>query len=121
MRNFSKNRIYFGILFCVLAILISINLYRTALYEQYYGLIPISVQISLIVIILSNSKYYKISIKFWSGFFLILGPSLKIIGITMQMLVSDSIKVDILYILQRLCLILLGFYFFIKVDKLTEE
>ncbi len=58
--------------------------------QNLIALIPAVVQLIILILILTKNKHAKLGIKIWS-ILLIVGPSLSILGKTIQILLGDDV------------------------------
>ena len=74
-----KNKIFYSLLSAYLIVLLIYNLYTT-LTGNLFGLIPLSIQIALLILILIENRNAKLFIQIWVIVALFVGSGLEIIA-----------------------------------------
>lgn len=85
-----KNQTFHALLLVGIGVLLSWNLYIFSISQNLIALIPATVQVYVLVLVLLKNKNAKLGIKIWS-ILLIVGPSLSILGKTVQVLLGDEV------------------------------
>lgn len=85
-----KNQAFHALLLIGIGVLLSWNLYIFSISQNLIALIPAIVQVFVLVLVLLKNKNAKLGIKIWS-ILLIVGPSLSILGKTVQVLLGDDV------------------------------
>ena len=70
------NETFYYLLLIYLGTLLSYNIYLTLIRGSIWGVLPITIQSTLLYLILTKSKYAKQSIRIWAIVFVIIAPSL---------------------------------------------
>lgn len=79
-----KNKAFYWFLIIGLSVLILMNLSTFIYTGNYLALLPIIIQSGLLVSIFLNHRQTKLFLKIWLIVFLIISPSLQIIGRLLQ-------------------------------------
>ena len=117
--RFDNNTVFWSII-ALLGVLLLWNLYTTIASGNLIGLLPITIQAIVIVLVLTKNQYAKIVIKIWLIIFIILGPSLQFIGQFLQDIANSFTNADILYYLDKAIRILIGVTLLIYVNRTVE-
>lgn len=91
------NKVFFWILLSVIGILLIWNLFTLLTQDKPLAILPILVQGTLLALIFTKHEYSKIGIKIWSMVFLVIGPSLVLLGIIFQLLgdTNDDLSIGV--------------------------
>jgi len=89
MKTVFSNKTFFYLLISFISLLLLWNIY-TLVIGNIWSIIPISVQVILLILILSENQYAKKAILIWVIIFLIVAPLLKLIAIILG-LINDAI------------------------------
>jgi uncharacterized protein YacL len=77
---FFTNKIFYFLLTSYILLLVIYNAYSTIKHSNAYGVIPISIQSVLLILIWAKNKYTRQFILIWAIIFLIMACGLEIIG-----------------------------------------
>ena len=120
---FFRNKTFFYLLISYLILLLLWNSYAV-LTGNLFGIIPIFIQLIIIYLLYDKNKNAKIGIKIWS-IFLIIGPSLSIIGKLLKVLAGEDL--EIYKLIEKIIMItiaILIFYFnenTVEIQKFEEN
>lgn len=74
------NKKFYGLLVVYIVLLLIYNFYMAINVNFIFGIIPVSIQVILLILIFTKVSYARLSIMIWAIVFLIIGYSLKLIG-----------------------------------------
>ncbi len=89
-KNVLNNQTFSTFLLIGIGIISCWNLYTFSITQNLIALIPAVVQLIILVLVLTKNMPAKMGIKIWS-ILLIIGPSLSILGKTIQVLSGDDV------------------------------
>jgi hypothetical protein len=113
-----SSKLYLGFIYTILAIFIYIN-GTTLLLGNLFAILPISIQIAVLINLISKSKYVKWFVKGWALFFII-GNGLQLLG-QMLFLISDAQdKINYNSIIENSLMTTIGAFIFIFCDRSIE-
>ena len=101
-----KSKIFYWLLIVCLISFLGWNIYALTT-GRLFAVIPITIQIMLLFFIFSQNKHTKLGIKIWA-IFLLVGPSLSIIGKLMKIMIGDDINLMIDDLIKNLIFFIIG-------------
>jgi len=117
-----KNKYFYWLLIIYLFLLLAWNI-NTLILGNVIAILPILAQSFLIILILTRNKYTKMGIKIWA-IFLIIGPSLSILGKSLKLLVGDDLNILYTSLIYNSLFLIIGalvYSFNDKTVKLEKE
>ncbi|HYK77312.1 MAG TPA: hypothetical protein VEV16_10065 [Daejeonella sp.] len=117
--NFKSKAFFYCLIFVFSALLIW-NLYLTIFYSNLLGLIPITIQGAILVMIFLRNRYTKIAIKVWALIFLIIGPGLQLVGRLLQDFVDNFANADLNHYLTKSLNLIIGLLLTIYAEQAIE-
>jgi len=120
-----KSKIFYWLLIICLISFLGWNVYALTT-GRLFAVIPITIQIILLFFIFSQNKHTKLGIKIWA-IFLLVGPSLSIIGKLMKIMIGDDINMMIDDLVKNLIFFIIGILIYsfnentVVIEKPTEE
>lgn len=74
------NKPFYYLFIGYLILLLSYNIYSTITLKIIYGILPISIQTTLLIFIFTKSKHAKLLIQIWTIVFMIIATGLQFFG-----------------------------------------
>lgn len=87
---------------------------------MWIGLLPITIQSVLILLILKQHQYTKLVIKLWAVIFLIIASSLQLAGKLLEDLVNNFVSTDLSYYGENSGRLIIGILIYINAKKTLE-
>ncbi len=112
--------VYKWLVVAFIGILLVWNLFLLVYYMMWIGLLPVTIQGVLILLILKQHQYTKLVIKWWAMIFLIISSSLQLAGRFLQDVVNNFIDMDVNYYGENGIRLIIGILIFIYAGKTLE-
>jgi hypothetical protein len=91
MKTVFKNKTFFYVLLGYISFLLLYNIFLGITTKNYWGLLPIIIQVILLALMLTYNKYARIALIWWTIIFHIIDFSLTLMG-SLLSLVGDAHK-----------------------------
>jgi|SRR5579863_1284417 len=108
MKTFFKSQKFYYLLICFIIGLIIWNLYSGIKGQNFWAILPVSIQSVLLALILTHNRYARISILIWAIIFIIGAPALGVLTDTITVFDEGFEKVNINGLVENLVSVVLG-------------
>ncbi|WP_162428844.1 hypothetical protein [Pontibacter pudoricolor] len=102
------NSIFYWAIVSILGVLLFWNIYLTIAHARLLGLLPIIIQATLLLLIVTKHEYAKNGIKIWSSIFMIGASGLQFLGRSLQDLSESFTNADLQHYLTTGITIVIG-------------
>ncbi|MBF9253995.1 hypothetical protein I2I11_11890 [Pontibacter sp. 172403-2] len=119
-KSIFTNVVFYWAIVSILGVLLLWNLYLTIAHSRLAGLLPISIQATLLVLIFKRHEYAKNGIKIWAIIFLIASSGLQLFGRLLKDLSDSFTNVDLQHYLTTGITIIVGILIVNYTNKTVE-
>lgn len=114
--QFSNQTVYWTLIAIVSGLMVW-NLFATVTSRKLIGLLPVTIQATILALILTKNQYAKIGIKAWVIIFLVIANGLQFIGRLLQDVFDNFVNFNSLHYITTGSIVLVGITIFIYVNK----
>jgi hypothetical protein len=114
-----KNQTFQILIIAALGLLLCWNLYTLFFLKSLVALVPIIVQTTVLVLVLTKNRHAKMGIKIWA-IVLMIGGGLVILANTMKLLIGDDISDGTEKLILNIILFTVGLFIYDSNQKTVE-
>lgn len=114
--NFTNATFYWALIL-LLTMLIIYNVFTLIAEFQWIYILPVIIQVFLLFLVLTKNKLVKIALKIWAIIFLIIAPSMQILGKLLRDFAGGFIGFELSNYIRIIVLVLLGIGILIMTQK----